>query len=89
VLAWDSLAAAVVTGTALLLAAVALRSWSLRRSGKALLLATAFALLLVQGLLLSGALFSAPSDASLWLGAGLAAEAVALVLLYVAVLRPA
>ena len=80
-------AAAAFTVLALALTAVAFRSWARTRSGKLLLLAAAFTLFLVKGVVVSWTTVRGPSQPGTVLVAGLVLDAAALALLYAAVLR--
>jgi hypothetical protein len=83
---WLSLGVGVLTATAALLTAVALRAWRHSGSHKVLVLALAFAAVLAKGLLFSIGLFVTRPWTDLVLP-GLALDVAALLLLYAAVLR--
>ena len=82
-----SLLAGAVTALALLLFAVAGRSWLHVRSPRVMLLAAAFLLLVAKGILLSIAIFQDADWEGRYMVPSLALDAGALVLLYLAVLR--
>jgi hypothetical protein len=86
--AWENVAVAVFTVSALALLLVALRAWSQARSRKILLLALAFALFLAKGVLLTWALFSVPDWKARLALPGLLLDTAALLLVYAAVLAP-
>ncbi|MHB1262643.1 MAG: hypothetical protein ACYC2H_13125 [Thermoplasmatota archaeon] len=85
--AWLSLGVAALTGVAAFLTVLAIRAWRLTGSRKVLMLSLAFAVFLAKGLLFSAALFVVADWRDL-LVPGLAFDVVALVLLYLAALRP-
>lgn len=82
----ENLVVAVYTVFALLVSVAAWRAWGYTRSGKVLLLATAFTLLLVKGVFLSIGLFWIPEWEALFVPS-LGLDLVVIVLFYFAVLR--
>jgi CHASE2 domain-containing sensor protein len=84
---WLSVGVAALTGVAAFLTVLALRAWRHSGSRKVLFLALAFAVFLAKGLLFSAALFVVADWRDLILP-GLAFDVAALVLLYLAALRP-
>lgn len=82
-----SLAVGLLTAVAALLLAVSARSWLHTRSRRVLLLASAFALFFVKGLLLTVGIFRDATWEKSLAAPGLALDVAALLLLYVAVLR--
>ena len=85
--AWESVAVALYTGTALLLAAVAWRSWWHARGPRTLFLATAFLLIVAKGLLFTIGVFSSNSWRKDLVVPGVWLDVAALGLLYAGVLR--
>ncbi len=85
--ALESIALAASTAAALLLVGLAGRAWRKTGSPKVLLIAGAFGLFLAKGLLFSYGLFASTAWRNELAAPGLALDAFALGLLYVAILR--
>jgi hypothetical protein len=84
----ENLVVAVYAAITLIVALAAWRAWSYARSTKVLLLAAAFTVLLVKAVFLAAGLFIEPEWEALFVPS-LILDLIAVLLIYLAVLRPA